>query len=263
VRPMSSFPPPPALSKAWPSVASDGDLEDVVLQIAEEELEEVTVLQAPAEPESNSWERPPPRHRRGATPLAPAPLPLEALPPLPQAPAASLAPDSDDSERRRIVDHLAAIGRLPPNFGALETPVLRSIQALYALLPSATDDIQRKSVIRQAFATEAQLRSGLLGLIALMDASVDTGDPVIRSAKLEPLIKILLFEEQRRKELGAAPASVRPSGIAVSSHSTGTYPRSAFGAQNRSGQPLSTGVETGRIGRRPAPPPLPHGYRLE
>jgi hypothetical protein len=83
--------------------------------------------------------------------------------------------------------------------------VLRSIDAMYALLPSATDDIQRKSVIRQTFANENHLRAALLGLIELMDSSVDTSDPVIQGAKIEALIKILLFEEQRRKETGRFP----------------------------------------------------------
>jgi hypothetical protein len=38
-----------------------------------------------------------------------------------------------------------------------------------------------------------------------MDSSVDTSDPVIQEAKIEALIKILLFEEQRRKENGRFP----------------------------------------------------------
>lgn len=121
------------------------------------------------------------------------------------AAASADAAAADERQRQRVIEHLRAIGRLPPNHSALPTAVLRSIDAMYALLPSATDDIQRKSVIRQTFANENHLRSALLGLIELMDSSVDTSDPVIQGAKIEALIKILLFEEQRRKETGRFP----------------------------------------------------------
>jgi hypothetical protein len=114
--------------------------------------------------------------------------------------------EGSDRQRQRVTEHLRAIGRLPPRHANMPAPVLRSIDAMYALLPSATDDIQRKSVIRQAFASENYLRAALLGLIELMDSSVDTSDPVIQEAKIEALIKILLFEEQRRKETGRFPS---------------------------------------------------------
>jgi hypothetical protein len=61
--------------------------------------------------------------------------------------------------------------------------------------------------MRQAFSNEGYLRVALLGLIELMDSSVDTSDPVIQEAKIEALMKILLFEEQRRKENGRFPAA--------------------------------------------------------
>ena len=114
--------------------------------------------------------------------------------------------EGSDRQRQRVTEHLRAIGRLPPRHANMPAAVLRSIDAMYALLPSATDDIQRKSVIRQAFASENYLRAALLGLIELMDSSVDTSDPVIQEAKIEALIKILLFEEQRRKETGRFPS---------------------------------------------------------
>jgi len=67
-------------------------------------------------------------------------------------------------------------------------------------------------VIRQTFANENHLRAALLGLIELMDSSVDTSDPVIQGAKIEALIKILLFEEQRRKETGRFPSGAPGAG---------------------------------------------------
>jgi hypothetical protein len=139
--------------------------------------------------------------------------------------------DSSERQRQRVSEHLRAIGRLPPNHAALPTAVLRSIDAMYALLPSATDDIQRKSVIRQTFANENQLRAALLGLIELMDSSVDTSDPVIQGAKIEALIKILLFEEQRRKETGRFPSGAPSSGRSPAplSYPPGSYPPSYAG----------------------------------
>ena len=138
-----------------------------------------------------------------------------------------------DRQRQRVTEHLRAIGRLPPRHSNMPAAVLRSIDAMYALLPSATDDIQRKSVIRQAFANENYLRAALLGLIELMDSSVDTSDPVIQEAKIEALIKILLFEEQRRKETGRFPSGpfsqsrFSPSSYPPSSSSSGGQPPSS------------------------------------
>jgi hypothetical protein len=157
--------------------------------------------------------------------------------------------------------------------------VLRSIDAMYALLPSATDDIQRKSVIRQAFANESYLRVALLGLIELMDSSVDTSDPVIQEAKIEALIKILLFEEQRRKENGRfpmtafpgstrAPSSPPPSSVPggfngrVPTSTTSTqWPAPALGNgayPPPSAPPLPNLPAEPR--RRTQPPPLPPSY---
>jgi hypothetical protein len=137
----------------------------------------------------------------------PLPMVLQRPPsrPFNMPPAADTA-DLNERQRQRVTEHLRAIGRLPPRHQTMPASVLRSIDAMYALLPSATDDIQRKSVIRQAFASENYLRAALLGLIELMDSSVDTSDPVIQEAKIEALIKILLFEEQRRKETGRFPS---------------------------------------------------------
>jgi hypothetical protein len=147
--------------------------------------------------------------------------------------------DAAERQRQRVTEHLRAIGRLPPRHAQMPAAVLRSIDAMYALLPAATDDIQRKSVMRQAFANEHYLRSALLGLIELMDSSVDTSDPVIQEAKIEALIKILLFEEQRRKETGRFPvgafsaprgvsSSVPPGSFPPGSFPPGSYPPGSF-----------------------------------
>lgn len=189
-----------------------------------------------------------------ASPAHQAPMP-QALMTVPQPPLVASRPppppqggedaEGADRQRQRVTEHLRAIGRLPPRHSNMPAAVLRSIDAMYALLPSATDDIQRKSVIRQAFANENYLRAALLGLIELMDSSVDTSDPVIQEAKIEALIKILLFEEQRRKETGRfptgpssqprfSPSSYPPSSPPSSMQPTGSRPPPASFSNNSS-----------------------------
>lgn len=232
-----------------------------------------------------------------AQPLLTLPQPPLGAPRMPSA-GQGFDPDAAERQRQRVTEHLRAIGRLPPNHASLPAAVLRSIDAMYALLPSATDDIQRKSVIRQAFASENQLRMALLGLIELMDSSVDTSDPVIQEAKIEALIKILLFEEQRRKETGRfppgpmsatrspssrAPSSIPPAapppgGFYYPSMSPpGSYPMAMPPQAPEQGPPASNQAPAGfpaaapplpnlpadpsQTRRRTLPPPLPPSYR--
>jgi hypothetical protein len=206
--------------------------------------------------------------------LPPPPPPLPAPEPstgiqqaLSLARPSSAPPDiataeASERQRQRVIEHLRAIGRLPPNHPSLPAAVLRSIDAMYALLPSATDDIQRKSVIRQTFANENHLRAALLGLIELMDSSVDTSDPVIQGAKIEALIKILLFEEQRRKETGRFPSGVQgprssmagPGGLPPSSQEAYSRPAGdGYYYPGPSSAPPSAPV---RVATQRPPPPM-------
>jgi hypothetical protein len=198
-----------------------------------------------------------------SAPMASVP---QAPPPPPSSRQRNGSFDGQDSEqldrqRQRVTEHLRAIGRLPPRHATMPAGVLRSIDAMYALLPSATDDIQRKSVIRQAFGNENHLRVALLGLIELMDSSVDTSDPVIQEAKIDALIKILLFEEQRRKENGRFPAGGfgnRPSSLPPSMQAQNLPPPSSgpgayyFPQQSNPGYGAGQHVAT----QRPPPPVL-------
>jgi hypothetical protein len=199
----------------------------------------------------------------------------------------STSQDAEQQQRQRVSERLRAISRLPLAHERLPLPVLRSIDAMYSLLPSATDDIQRKSVIRAAFSGDHHLRMALLGLIELMDSSIDTTDPVIQEAKIDALIKILLFEEQRRKETGRmhAPGSSFP-GRGSPDHATtsagiggpmppryatppGSYPPPASqrppGASYRDSSPPGPMSDLGSRPpppggrRRTVPPPLPPG----
>jgi hypothetical protein len=211
-------------------------------------------------------------------PISPHSAPLQALPgssrppQLPGGLSSGNGPGFDaqeaenmDRQRQRVTEHLRAIGRLPPRHATMPASVLRSIDAMYALLPSATDDIQRKSVMRQAFSNEGSLRVALLGLIELMDSSVDTSDPVIQEAKIEALMKILLFEEQRRKENGRFPA---PFSAPRSSGSSAPPPPSSGGGYNgRASEgyyypPQLPGAAAGSphvATQRPPPPVLTNG----
>jgi hypothetical protein len=107
---------------------------------------------------------------------------------------------------------LEALDRLPPDQN-LAIGILMSIESMYADLALAENDEERLGAVREAFPNEAHLRTAMLALIELLDPSVDTKDPVIRDADVEALIKIVLFEERRRREgpRASAPPSPPPA----------------------------------------------------
>jgi len=117
-------------------------------------------------------------------------------------------PAPEEEARRRVLEKLAAISRLPPHHEALTTPVLLSIESMYAELLSASTDEARELCIRESFPNPTQMSSALLALIELLDPSIDINDPVIRDADVDSLIKVVLFEERHRYE--QAHPSLRP-----------------------------------------------------
>ncbi|HEY0463461.1 MAG TPA: hypothetical protein VGC79_04595 [Polyangiaceae bacterium] len=145
-------------------------------------------------------------------------------------------PAPEEEARRRVLEKLAGISRLPPHHEALTTPVLLSIESMYAELLSASTDEARELCIRDSFPNPAQMSSALLALIELLDPSIDINDPVIRDADVDSLIKVVLFEERHRYE--QAHPSLRP-------------PPSASAPL----PPPTAGSRRG--GAAPAPPPLP------
>jgi hypothetical protein len=177
-----------------------------------------------------------------AAALAPAD---EAPPPLPSggngaAPDAGSEPTTEeDTARRRVLDRLRLIERLPPNAGELPTPMLLSIESMYADLAAAAGDDEREAAIEEAFPNQTHMRTAMLGLIQLLDPSVDTNDPVIRDAEVGSLMKIVLFEERRRLEprRSSPYGSTPPSG-----------PASSQPGKRRSIPPIS---------RQSSPPPPP------
>lgn len=173
----------------------------------------------------------------GAEPEVAGPSPAPSPPP-PSAPpkVQSDRPPEEDDARRRVKERLEGIGRLPPSAEDLSTPVLLSIESMYADLAAATDEDEREAAIRDAFPNETLLRQAMLALIPLLDSTIDTTDPVIAEAEVDGLIKIVLFEERRRAE----PA--RPS-----APGTSTPPSSAKRSRRSVPPPLP----------KSAPPPLP------
>jgi hypothetical protein len=151
---------------------------------------------------------------------------LEEVPPA-SAGAGSTRPPAEEDARRKVAERLSAISRLPPRHGELSTPILLSIDSMYAELLAASTDEGREMAIRDSFPNEAHMSTALLALIELLDPSIDVNDPVIRDADADSLIKVVLFEERRRYE------QAHPSGRAP-------------------GAPGS---------KRSVPPPLPGGGR--
>lgn len=118
-------------------------------------------------------------------------------------------PAAEEEARRKVIEKLTAINRLPPKHEQLATPILLSIESMYAELLTASTDEQREMCIREAFPNQTQLTTALLALIELLDPSIDVEDPVIRDADVDSLIKVVLFEERHRYE--QAHPSARPA----------------------------------------------------
>ena len=114
----------------------------------------------------------------------------------------------EEEARRRVIDRLRTINRLPPKHADLSTPLLLSIDSMYADLLGASTDEAREMCIRESFPNDQQLTTALLALIALLDPSIDVNDPVIKEADVDSLIKVVLFEERHRYE--QAHPSARP-----------------------------------------------------
>jgi hypothetical protein len=135
-----------------------------------------------------------------AAAAAPAPAPAPAV-------TADPARTDEDEIRRRVIERLRLIDRLPPATAELSTAILLSIESMYAELWAVSDDDEREACIRESFPNQALLRTAMLGLIELLDPTVDTHDPIIRDADVAGLVKIVLFEERRRRD--ASPATSR------------------------------------------------------
>ena len=151
-------------------------------------------------------------------------------------------PPPEEDARKKVVDRLQSVSRLPPRHAELSTPVLLSIHFMYAELLEASSDEAREECIRESFPNEQLMAQALLSLIELLDPSIDVNDPVIRDADLESLIKVILFEERHRYE--QLHPSQRPPTSAPSPGAPTAVP------------PLPPAA------RRTVPPPLPGSRSL-
>jgi hypothetical protein len=155
-------------------------------------------------------------------------------------------PPAEEDARQRVVDRLSAINRLPPRHPTLSTPILLSIDSMYAELLSAASDEAREECIRESFPNEQHMTAALLALIELLDPSIDVNDPVIRDADLDSLIKVVLFEERHRYE--QSHPSQRPGGTTSGAPSAGrrTLPPPLPRASGSPMPPPLPGIEKGR-----------------
>ena len=112
----------------------------------------------------------------------------------------STRPPAEEEARKRVVEKLTVVGRLPPRHEQLTTPVLLSIESMYSELLTSSTDEEREMCIRDAFPNQQQLTTALLALIELLDPTIDINDPVIKDADVDSLIKVVLFEERHRYE---------------------------------------------------------------
>ena len=171
-------------------------------------------------PDSKNVKSPPPKpaarpvgNGKAAKPdvaAAPAPAPAPAG-------AASVGasgtdavdPDAEeDTARRRVLDRLTGIGRLPPRHGELSTQILFEIDSMYAELLVATNDEDREEAIRDSFPNEQHMSIALRALIELLEPTIDVKDPEIAKADVDSLINVFLIEERDHRE---GTASKKPS----------------------------------------------------
>jgi hypothetical protein len=160
----------------------------------------------------------------------------------------STRPPAEEEARKKVVDKLTAIGRLPPRHESLTTPILLSIESMYAELLSSSTDDAREMCIRDSFPNQQQLTTALLALIELLDPTIDINDPVIKDADVDSLIKVVLFEERHRYE--QQHPSARPA--------PGPAP---LPPPNSGGRKASIAPPPLPRQQSALPPPLPEGKR--
>jgi hypothetical protein len=183
-----------------------------------------------------------------------------AAPEAPAEPAAAAPsaepPRADEDEvRRRVIERLRVIDRLPPSHADMSTAILLSVESMYADLWAVSDDDEREACIRESFPNQTLLRTAMLALIELLDPSVDTRDPIIRDADVSGLIKIVLFEERRRRDTAPSSSSKRASAPGAQPRSRRSVPPPL--PRSSTPPPLPAAESLSGTGRGSTPPPLP------
>jgi hypothetical protein len=122
-----------------------------------------------------------------------------------------------DEVRARALLRLREIDRLPPRNDELSTPILLSIESMYEDLLEASSDDERAECIRESFPNETHLRTAMFALAELLEPSIDVTRPPISDVETDALVKLVVFEERKRKEgdNGMRRSSVRPPPLPV------------------------------------------------
>jgi hypothetical protein len=154
---------------------------------------------------------PPPASSERSSERTPEPSAASAAEPV-EVRVADDGAAAQDEARTRAMQRLKDIERLPPRHEELSTPILLSIESMYDdLLQAGTDD-ERSECIRESFPNEAHLRTAMFALAELLEPSIDVTRPPICDADTDALVKLVVFEERKRKDGdgGMRRASVRP-----------------------------------------------------
>lgn len=200
-------------------------------------------------PDSKSAKAPPPKPAARAVSNGKQKAAVASTPPAASVPSAvssdPIDPDAEeDTARRRVLDRLTGVGRLPPRHAELSTQILFEIDSMYAELFVATNDEDREEAIRDSFPNEQHMSTALLALIELLEPTIDVNDPEIAKADVDSLINVFLIEERdHRERTGGGSPSLKPSGPPA-------LPNSAGGASSGAPPPPP---------KRTVPPPLPRG----
>lgn len=211
----------------------------------------VAPAKADQAPDSKSAKSPPPKP---ATATRPPVANGKAKP----EPVAASAPSSEgveaveieeDTARRRVLDRLTNVGRLPPRHSDLSTQILFEIDSMYAELFVATNDEDREEAIRDSFPNEQHMATALLALIELLEPTIDVNDPEIAKADVDSLINVFLIEERDHRERAGQKASAPPS---AASAVGAVVPPPPPPPKRTVPPPLPRGAS-------PMPPPLPAG----
>jgi hypothetical protein len=127
-------------------------------------------------------------------------------------PRSEASAGAQDDARSRAVQRLKDIERLPPRHEELSTPIVLSIESMYEDLLQASTDDERAESIRESFPNDAHLRTAMFALAELLEPSIDVTRPPICDADTDALVKLVVFEERKRKEGdgGMRRSSVRP-----------------------------------------------------
>ncbi len=159
--------------------------------------------------------------------------------------------------RKRAIDKLKSVDRLPANVDTLRSPVLLGMESMYDELLKATTDEAREECVVEAFPNPSMLHEALLTIAVTLDPRLTEESLKERGADTSALIQLVLFEERRRtnRSTGATPSSPPPAPLGDSS---APPPVSVIAAKSPSlPPPLPQQVRRAST----PPPPLPNQAR--